>query len=128
MTYPNENRLAGVQSGERQEFYSSINNTASLNFSRYFDKAGSEEIEKVTSAGNGERNEALNSAAFSIGQFVGADALSIDKAESLLFSAVKSISLPQGECIATIKSGLEAGIKNPRDLSRICSNISLGFQ
>jgi hypothetical protein len=75
----------------------------------------------VTSAGTG-RNHALNTAAFRLGQLVGAGLLTREEAEATLTAAAVEAGLGQdprqvGEIPRTIASGLNAGIRNPRRMS-----------
>ncbi len=75
----------------------------------------------VAGAAEGQRNEALNRAAFNLGQLVGAEAIGHATVESALFDAASSSGLvtDDGEEAAsrTIKSGLHAGAAQPRDIS-----------
>lgn len=71
-------------------------------------------LAELLSAREGGRNEALNGAAFSVGQIVGAGLLDKGTAVARLTGAAKSIGLSEGEIFPTIDSGLTAGIKSPR--------------
>jgi putative DNA primase/helicase len=73
-----------------------------------------EECEKVRSAQKGTRNSTLNDAAFSLGQLIGGGELGQWEVENELLSAAVSIGLPPSEAKATIKSGLDAGVREPR--------------
>ena len=77
------------------------------------------EVQTVLAAREGERNNAVNKSAYSVGQLVGAGALSESVASSVLKDAAQRIGLPDGEAVATIHSGLKAGKLKPRDLSEI---------
>jgi hypothetical protein len=76
------------------------------------------EVDRVRSATRGTRNDALNTAAFIMGQLVGSGQITEDHVWSLLRSAsrmhigVKSFT--QYEREQTIKSGLTAGMRRPR--------------
>lgn len=74
------------------------------------------ECDKVAAATNGTRNDALNSAAFALGQLVGAGYLSeFDVVESLRYAAANLASDDGSYSVdATIKSGLDAGKLQPR--------------
>ena len=63
------------------------------------------------------RNDQLNKAAFTLGEFVGAGALDRDWAVGALARGAYEIGLPLGEARRTIKSGLDAGTANPRRLN-----------
>ncbi|MHC4661129.1 MAG: bifunctional DNA primase/polymerase [Planctomycetota bacterium] len=70
----------------------------------------SRELKKVASAPEGQRNDQLNKSAFSLGQHIGAGQLDRTEVENALVSAT---SLSEKEARTTIKSGIEAGIKEP---------------
>lgn len=72
------------------------------------------EADLVRSAAEGTRNTTLNRAAFNLGQLVAGGLLERAVVEAELFSAAGTAGLPEREVAATIRSGLEAGIKNPR--------------
>ena len=72
------------------------------------------EIEAVRRAANGERNNTLNTAAFSLGQLVGSGALSQSQVECELFAAAQEVGLGDIESRATIHSGMTSGMKHPR--------------
>lgn len=73
----------------------------------------------VSACHQGKRNATLNTEAYSIGQLVGAGALSYMEAESVLLNASQGCDLPLREAEATIKSGLSAGMKAPRNLNHL---------
>lgn len=81
----------------------------------YVARAVQDELEQLAGAPHGTRNNALNDASFSLGQFVGAGALSEYDARSQLEEIAKqwtNFPLSKG----TIKRGLAAGIAHPRDI------------
>jgi hypothetical protein len=86
----------------------------------YADAALADELAAVSSARRGQRNATLNKAAFSLGQFVAAQALSAPDVEARLYGAAQASGLAadDGErsVRATIRSGLEAGQRQPRDI------------
>jgi hypothetical protein len=86
----------------------------------YAEAALADELAAVARAGCGQRNETLNRAAFNLGQLVGARALSGPEVESRLFGAAQASGLvsDDGERTvrATIASGLEAGMRQPREI------------
>jgi hypothetical protein len=61
------------------------------------------------------RNETLNRAAFNLGQIIGAGELAEQEVTSRLMYAAQRCGLPSREALATIKSGVTAGRKKPRD-------------
>jgi putative DNA primase/helicase len=74
------------------------------------------EIDKLRAAPVGERNEALNRAAFALGQLAGAGLLDRADIETRLEAAARAKGLGQHEAQATIRSGLDAGAKSPRQV------------
>ncbi|MDB4873294.1 MAG: hypothetical protein JWL97_4298, partial [Gemmatimonadales bacterium] len=80
--------------------------------------------ERVAVAARGGRNHALNKAAYSLGQLVGAQILpealvaaALYEAASVHFGPTKNDMSPS-EARTTIRSGLSDGIRNPRTLNR----------
>lgn len=82
----------------------------------YSAAALSYEAERVANAGEGERNDTLNRAAFSMGTLIGAQTLDRAEVESVLEDAATQCGLTPNEARITIASGIEAGIKSPRDI------------
>lgn len=82
----------------------------------YCDEAIAQEIARVAAAPSGARNNTLNEAAFSLGQLVGAGWVQAGEIEALLSSAAQSAGLKQPEISKTIRSGLQSGQKEPRQL------------
>jgi P4 family phage/plasmid primase-like protien len=74
------------------------------------------ELGKLALATEGARNNTLNAAAFSLGQLVGARLLDRRIVESKLEAVARAIGLEERETLATIKSGLDAGEKHPRQI------------
>jgi hypothetical protein len=68
----------------------------------------------VASAAEGTRNDALNKEAYSLGGLVGGGALTRVDAETELERAAAVAGLPDAEARRTIRSGLDAGILEPR--------------
>lgn len=81
---------------------------------RYVMRAIEEEARAVLDAPEGARNATLNRAAYSLGQLVGAGHASASEVSSLLLDAGLAAGLTERECRLTIRSGLEAGARNPR--------------
>jgi hypothetical protein len=77
------------------------------------------ECDAVAAEPENNRNNRLNTAAYNIGQLVGAKALTRSEVESALAAAARDAGLGERETAATIKSGLDAGEAQPRDLSGI---------
>ena len=80
----------------------------------YAKKALDMEVASVKSAGPGNRNNSLNEASFKLGTLVGGGLLSRQLVEESLLAAGVSAGLSEVECRATIRSGLEGGLKSPR--------------
>lgn len=80
----------------------------------YAKKALDLEAAKVALAMPGSRNDALNKAAFALGQLVAGGMLGRADVESRLTLAAERAGLPQHEAATTIRSGLDAGAKDPR--------------
>ena len=81
---------------------------------RYAMTALHREVHAVRTAADGMRNDTLNRAAFNLGQLVGGGALSEGEVVEQLTAAAKIAGLQDRETNATIRSGLTAGIKEPR--------------
>ena len=73
-----------------------------------------QECAKVASAVEGRRNSTLNTAAFKVGQLVAGENLSRADAEGRLLLAAASAGLGNSEAVRTIRSGLDAGTREPR--------------
>jgi len=82
----------------------------------YAQKALGEELSAVASAPEGQRNDCLNRAAFSLGQLVATGALDRRTVERALIGAAQAAGLDRTETERTIRSGIEAGTKDPRHL------------
>lgn len=95
---------------------------------RYVQAAVEAETRTVSTTPNGQRNAALNKAAFNLGQFVGAGALGRADAEQALMAAARSCKLPDQEAIETIQSGLRAGQKEPRQIPERTSSPKIQKQ
>ena len=90
----------------------------------YATKALDDECQAVALAPDGEQNETLNTAAFNLGQLVGAGVLDRSEVERRLLDAAAGYVQKDGEAQArkTIQSGLNAGQNQPRDLSHLEAN------
>jgi len=82
--------------------------------SSYGQKALEGEVGRVLLTPEGERNHALNRAAYSLGQLVAARQLDAETVAEALYTAGIRAGLEHGEVIATVRSGLAAGLVNPR--------------
>ena len=83
---------------------------------RYALSALQKETDKLAAAPASTRNDALNKAAFALGQFVPVGALERGEVEDALTAAAHACGLDHKEIGGTLKSGLEAGLKEPREI------------
>lgn len=91
-----------------------ISSASVVTGNRYVEAALRSEARRVASAQEGTRNATLNRAAFSLGSLVAAGMLSRDAVEVALTEAALSAGLGEKEIVATLKSGITAGLKRPR--------------
>jgi hypothetical protein len=82
----------------------------------YVKSAVDSELNAVAAATPGTRNDRLNTAAFSIGQLVGAHLVDRRDAEKQLAEAGRRAGLGDTEVIKTVASGIDKGILKPREL------------
>ena len=83
---------------------------------RYAEAALEREAEAVAKAPEGQRNDKLNNAAFSLGQLVGSGALLAERVEAELTRAALHAGLDPIETANTIKSGMSSGAAEPREV------------
>lgn len=81
---------------------------------RYAEAALQAELAAVRAAGEGARNNQLNTSAVKLGHYVGAGLLDEGRVRGALMAAAVDAGLPAGEAAATIRSGLDAGKAEPR--------------
>jgi hypothetical protein len=78
-----------------------------------------QEVGRVAIAPIGERNHSLNRAAFSIGQLIaGREISDATGAVQALLNIGRGVGLGEDEVVATVKSGIEAGTRQPRRTPR----------
>ena len=82
--------------------------------SAYVRAAIERECGRLALAAVGTRNDTLNQAAFNLGQLVGARLLGANDAGQALLRVALGTGLGEQEAVATIESGLRAGMRNPR--------------
>jgi hypothetical protein len=75
------------------------------------------EVQRVLDAGEGTRNDALNEAAFALGQLVGSGVLPEATVTDVLHTAAAHVGLPYREAEGTIRSGLTNGARQPREVA-----------
>lgn len=78
---------------------------------RYGQAALLRQFQRVLLAREGDRNNVLNQAAYSLGQLVAHGVLTVDAVKEALTRAGLQAGLGCGETVATISSGLEAGMR-----------------
>lgn len=86
-----------------------VNGTAA-----YVRAAVDAECGAVASTPEGGRNARLNAASFALGQLIGGGVLDRAEAERSLKDAARACGLPDSEAVRTIRSGIGAGIREPR--------------
>ena len=74
------------------------------------------ESREVALAPAGQRNQRLNGAAYRLGQLVGAGLVPEAAVTEILLAAAQTAGLGDRESQATVRSGLRAGARHPRDL------------
>ncbi len=100
----------------RNEFSTTIQGDLVKPPMRYAERGLENEIQNVLKAGEGNRNNALNTAAFSLGTLIGSGALDRFTVEQQLLNAALTIGLSEIESLKTIKSGIDSGMKKPREV------------
>lgn len=88
--------------------------TSNSRESAAFFKALTDECRSVASAGQGNRNNTLNTAAFNLAQMVAAGWGSAGEVNAALMDAARECGLPAIEAARTIRSGMTGGAQNPR--------------
>jgi hypothetical protein len=88
--------------------------TATADRSAWSSAALEGELSNLLAAPQGERNHALNRAAFRLGQIVAEGQLDQAEVEADLVNAARAIGLSDSEAVPTIRSGLAGGAKSPR--------------
>ncbi|HLH70553.1 MAG TPA: bifunctional DNA primase/polymerase [Candidatus Dormibacteraeota bacterium] len=83
---------------------------------RYVEAAIRGEAEAVARAPVGTRNQRLNLAAFRLGRLVAAGLADEVAVREALLAAADAAGLPRRESLATVRSGLGAGMRAPRTL------------
>lgn len=97
----------------------------SVGLPAYFEKAIADECAAVALANEGTRNDQLNRSAFALGQFI-PHGVSRNEIESRLIDAAGRCGLKGSEINRTVKSGLDDGEKQPRQISEFTANTRKG--
>jgi len=87
--------------------------------SAYVNKALESEAQVVRDAPRGDRNNRLNSSAFSLGTLGALGILFEEEARAALENAAQAAGLGMAEIRATFSSGWRSGLEHPRDLSQV---------
>jgi hypothetical protein len=80
----------------------------------YCQRALESECGRIALAEEGHRNDQLNASAYSLGRLIGPDLLSAEEVVGSLLTAALRAGLDRREVLATIQSGIGAGIQQPR--------------
>jgi hypothetical protein len=85
-------------------------------YDAYTRKVIQDECDAIAGAPDGDQNNQINTSAFNLGTLVGVvgGPLSESEARELLLSAARAGNHPEGRALATIDSGLQAGMAQPR--------------
>jgi hypothetical protein len=84
-------------------------------FSRSYGRAALEgELRNLAAAPEGSRNNRLNGIAYKLGGKIARGYLSVDEVESALLTGAVKLGLSDREALATIRSGLQAGMRKAR--------------
>ncbi len=86
---------------------------------RYLEAAIRRQVDHLTAATEGGRNDALFASAVALGQLAAGGALGEDDVYAVLEPAALSTGLRHGEIARTIASGLRVGARQPRHLTNI---------
>ena len=81
--------------------------------SQYAEGARQSELDRLRKAPNHQRNDTLNICAFKLGRYVASGLLERATVTRELAQVATAIGLDENEILATIESGLRAGMKNP---------------
>ncbi len=82
----------------------------------YIEAALRGELTKLERTVKGDRNSQLNKSAFALGQFIGAGLLDRGRVEAELTRVALAIGLGEREIQSSIRSGIEAGMREPREV------------
>ena len=81
---------------------------------RYAQVARDKELDALAKAAEGGRNDQLNKSSFALGQLIAAGGLDETETVDMLQTTAQAIGLGEGEARRTIKSGITAGMEEPR--------------
>lgn len=86
--------------------------------SRYGLKALEGELGRITMAVEGGRNDQLNASAHALGQLLAGGELDAATVAGMLLATALRIGLTETEAVATIRSGMSAGMTTPRSAAK----------
>lgn len=112
-------RIAGEDDGPKPKIYDPWELTVTTGTDKkeaYIKSAVERELAGVVMAPSGTRNDRLNTAAFSLGQLVGAHLIDRRDAETQLAEVGRRAGLSDTEVAKTVASGLDSGAAKPREL------------
>jgi len=89
---------------------------SSVRLESYVHAALEDELAQIAVTPTGDRNNQLNRSAFAIGQLLSWGILKREEVEDALLAAALNVGLEEQEARSTIRSGLDAGEKEPRKL------------
>lgn len=104
------------RNGERKPAPDPVAATDANRARKYADGAIAKARREIEGKPEGERNDELNRQAFGLGQLVGGGVASRDVVEAELTAAALRVGLTESETRASIRSGLDAGARDPRGL------------
>ncbi len=103
-------RLAGQERPKRE----TAAEQSQAKVSRYVKQAIDLECEAIAKASEGQRNDTLNRASFNLGTLIGGGYVERSVIEDALTAAAEQAGLSTSEITATLRSGLDAGVAEPR--------------
>jgi hypothetical protein len=74
------------------------------------------ELGRLAVATVGTRNHQLNTSAHSLGQLVASEDLDAREVAEALLAVGRQVGLSDDECVGTIRSGMSAGMRSPRQV------------
>lgn len=117
-----------IEEPPKQQYQQSFYNHISTNKAKsaYVQAALDDEVARIRSSVEGERNSTVNKAAFALAQLLHTNLIDETTIRIELESAALSLGLSKDEAKRTIKSGIAAGRKQPRIIDE--SNYSASYQ
>jgi hypothetical protein len=104
---------SGLEAGHQ---LATLPDRRSRSLTAYCQRALESECGRIALADEGHRNDQLNVSAYNLGRLIGPDLLSAEEVVGSLLTAALRAGLDWREAVATIQSGIRAGIQQPRRL------------